>query len=183
VTDRTALGAALLTAAVLATGCTGNRELEEVLVDYKNETKLQLALLQAQSEFLTDKGNSVSDKMEALTEDTETLDAEFSIYANRPAAIKLEVYEYVSEESTLVAADQTQFATHVEDSVHQFEETRNQSLGAQLAAMQTNLDYHAEFMEFVFTYQDSVNAVFAARFDSRPWYESLIGKWQTQNTP
>jgi hypothetical protein len=183
VTGRTALGATLLAVAVLATGCTGNRDLEEVLVDYKNETKLQLALLEAQSEFLTDKGNSVSDKMEALTEDTETLDAEFSIYANRPAAIKREVYEYVSEESTQVAADQAQFVAHVEDSMRRFGDTRNESLRGQLAAMQANLDYHAEFMEFVFTYQDSVNAVFAARFDSRPWYESLIGKWQTQNTP
>jgi hypothetical protein len=183
VTRRTATGAVLLAAAVLTSGCTGNRELEETLIDYKNETKLQLALLQAQSEFLTDKGNSVSGKMEALTEDTETLDAEFSIYANRPAAIKREVYQYVSAESTQVNEDQTRFVDHVEDSLLQFKQNRNENLGAQLATMQATLEYHAEFMEFVFTYQDSMNALFAARFDSRPWYESLIGKWQTQNTP
>jgi len=177
------VGAALLAATILATGCTGNRDLEEVLVDYKNETKLQLALLEAQSEFLTDKGNTVSDKMEALAEDTETLDAEFSIFANRPDEIKREVYQYVSEESTKVADDQMQFVNQVDDSVRMFRETRNESLGAQLASMQASLDYHAEFIRFVFVYQDSVNELFAARFDSRPWYESLIGKWQSQNTP
>lgn len=178
-----AVALSVLGAGVLLSGCTGNRDLEEQLVAYKNESKLQLALLEKQSAFLTEKGTTVGDKMDALTEDTETLSAEFSIYLNRPDEIKREVYAYVTEESTAVAQDQALFSQQMDESIDRFRRSRNETLDARLGAMQATLDYHAEFMRFVFTYQDSVNAVFAARFDSRPWYQSVIGKWETQNTP
>jgi len=180
---RLAAGALLLAAGALVGGCSGNRDLQEALIAYKNESKLQVALLQEQSRFLTEKGNTVGEKMEALTEDTETLAAEFSVYANRPGEIKREVYEYVSSESTAVADDQALFVEQTDQSLDRFGQDRNENLDSQIGAMQATLDYNADFVRFVFTAQDSINAVFAARFDSRPWYESVIGKWETQNTP
>ena len=35
-----------------------------------------------------------------------------------------------------------------------------------------------EFVRFVMTYQDTVNIAFASRFDQKPWYTSILGRWE-----
>jgi hypothetical protein len=44
--------------------------------------------------------------------------------------------------------------------------------------MERTLEAKDEFFRFVFSEQDSINMEFAARFESRPWYESVLGRWE-----
>ena len=47
-----------------------------------------------------------------------------------------------------------------------------------LLELEETLLEHASFVRFVTGEQDSINYIFAARFDSRPWYQSILGKWE-----
>jgi hypothetical protein len=49
---------------------------------------------------------------------------------------------------------------------------------ARLEEFKKKVDEHEEFVNFVTAQQDSINRVFATRLDSRPWYESILGKWE-----
>jgi hypothetical protein len=51
-------------------------------------------------------------------------------------------------------------------------------LQTKVDTMEQDLAQHVAFVNFVATEQDSINRVFATRFDSRPWYQSYMGKWE-----
>ena len=164
------------------TGCQANRELQEGLVELKNITRLQLMLLDRHNEFLTQKLEKVALNLEALEATNAKLTREFAVYTARPDAIKREILEEVDFRAAEAAENQRFFTQAFAERLNNKEAALGQILTQSIQSMQNKLDYEDEFFRFVFSQQDSVNGEFANRFDSRPWYESLLGKWKTEQS-
>ncbi len=164
--------------AILFAGCGANREMQAELVNLKSSTKKQLDLLKQQNQFLNRKLNTVNEKVDELTDLTNSLRTELSTYANRPDEVKLEIIEEVNTRFAAIAKSQKDFEDQVQTAFQDQAQQVNQKLDNQLAEMNKTLNKHTAFVQFVAAEQDSINRVFANRFDSRPWYQSIIGKWE-----
>jgi hypothetical protein len=173
---RTMWGGALLLLAV--SGCGVNRELQEQFVDLKNEFNLQLALLNRHGEFLEKKVAAIETKLAEAERVDRELSGGLAAYIARPDEVKREVL-----------ADATAEARRAEERQAAYLAAFQQRLGARRADIhrraheaisQTHrtLDDRERLFRFVFTAQDSVNRVFASRFDQRPWYQSVLGRWE-----
>ena len=179
---------AFLGVAILFAGCGADREMQADLVNLKSSTKKQLDLLKQQNQFLNRKLNTVNEKVDELTSLTTNLRAELSTYANRPEEVKLEIINEVNTRFAAIAKNQDEFKEQVQTAFQDQSKKINDDLAAELEAMNKTLNKHTAFVQFVAAEQDSINRVFANRFDSRPWYQSIIGKWEDReraaaNTP
>ena len=168
---------AVLGVGIALSGCQGNRQMQQDIVNLQNTTKKQLDLLKQQNEFLNRKMNTVNTNVATLTEKTDQLSAELSTYANRPEEVKLEIISEVNTRFEAIAAQNKEFQDEVNANFKGQQEQIDLKLQTQLDLMTKTLDKHTAFVNFVATEQDSINRVFANRFDSRPWYQSIIGKW------
>jgi len=169
---------AFLGVVILLTGCQANREMQAELVNLKTRTKKQLDLLKQQNEFLNRKMNTVNENVDNLTKLTKKMREELTSYANRPDEVKLEIINEVNARSAAMAADQKKFQEEMQQAFQEQSKKINEELAAKLAEMDKTLNKHTAFVKFIAAQQDSINRVFANRFDSRPWYESIIGKWE-----
>lgn len=169
---------AFLGVAILFAGCGADREMQAELVNLKSSTKKQLDLLKQQNQFLNRKLNTVNEKVDELTELTTNLRAELSTYANRPEEVKLEIINEVNTRFAAIAKNQDEFKEQVQTAFQDQSKKINDDLATELEAMNKTLNKHTAFVQFVASEQDSINRVFANRFDSRPWYQSIIGKWE-----
>ena len=167
-----------MTTALALTGCQANRELLEGLVELKNDSSLQLMLLDRHNQFLISKVEKVTRNLEALEAINARLSREFAVYTSRPDAIKRDILGDVSFRASEAAEKQRLFTEEFSDRLNKKETALNQILTQNIQSIQKTLDYEDEFFRFVFTMQDSINREFATRFDSRPWYQSLLGKWE-----
>jgi DNA anti-recombination protein RmuC len=179
---------AFLGVAILFAGCGADREMQADLVNLKSSTKKQLDLLKQQNQFLNRKLNTVNEKVDELTELTTSLRTELSTYANRPEEVKLEIINEVNTRFAAIAKNQDEFKEQVQTAFQDQSKKINDDLATELEAMNKTLNKHTAFVQFVAAEQDSINRVFANRFDSRPWYQSIIGKWEDReraatNTP
>lgn len=178
--------ALVLGVGISLSGCQGNRQMQQDLVNLQNTTKKQLDLLKQQNEFLNRKMNTVNTNVAELTEATETLRAELATYANRPEEVKLEIISEVNTRFEAIAAQNKEFQAEVLTNFDTQRKDIDQRLQVQIDDMTKTLNKHTAFVKFVASEQDSINRVFANRFDSRPWYQSIIGKWddmeRTQKT-
>lgn len=159
-------------------GCTGNRDLQQLLLDIRNENRMQLSLLDKQAEFLNQKTNLIERKIGGIAEDTEWLNEEFLIYTARPEEIREEVLTRVDEQLGQLRQDQADFQADLSAEFSRYEMDYETKLTSALDAMQATLDYKASFLRFVFTEQDSLNREFASRFDAKPWYHSVLSTWE-----
>ncbi len=169
---------AVLGVSVALTGCQANREMQAELVNLKSSTKKQLDLLKQQNEFLNRKLNTLINKVDDLSASNDKLSTELSTYANRPEEVKLEIISEVNTRFAAIAEKQNQFQSQMQDQFKQETDKLQDQMDTQLAEMQKTLNKHTAFVKFVAAEQDSINRVFANRFDSRPWYQSIIGKWE-----
>ena len=168
---------AVLGVGVALSGCQGNRQMQQDIVNLQNTTKKQLDLLKQQNEFLNRKMNTVNTNVAALTQKTDDLSANLSTFANRPDEVKLEIISEVNTRFEAIAAQNKEFQGEVLANFSGQQEQIDKKLQTQIDLMTKTLDRHTEFVNFVASEQDSINRVFANRFDSRPWYQSIIGKW------
>ncbi len=169
---------AILGVGAALSGCQANREMQAELVNLKSSTKKQLDLLKQQNEFLNRKLNSLTTKVDDLTKANSDLSDQLATYANRPEEVKLEIISEVNTRFQAIAESQKQFQQDVQDQFDQETQKLDKKLDTQLADMNKTLNKHTAFVKFVASEQDSINRVFANRFDSRPWYQSIIGKWE-----
>lgn len=168
--------------AVLAglTGCAQDRQLQQDLLDYKNETTLTLMLLEDQNDFLMDKLDTVSEAVDAVDESDSRLQRNFSAYSRRPDEIKQEILDEVDTRAGVVEEQQERFAAESARKLDELDQSLDTHLSDAVAVMQASLDHEDSFFRFVFGLQDSVNLEFAQRFDRKPWYESVIGRWEAE---
>lgn len=172
---------ALIVAMAGLTGCQArNRDLEQELVDIKNAARLNEMLLERQSEFLTNKVDLVTQQIDKLEEDNHRLSRDFSIYAARPEEVKHEVLTEVDVKTDQATKAQEDFRREFTQKLNQRAADLDAKSREAISDYMDTLNADDRFFRFVFTEQDSLNRIFAARFENRPWYESILGKWESQ---
>jgi cell division protein FtsB len=176
--ERRLITLAILGVTLATTGCQKQREMEQELLDLSQKVPRQFQLLKQQNEFLNRKVNTLNEKVEELTKSNATLSEELATYANRPDEVKLEIISEVNSRLLAAAKDQTDFKARMEEKINAKFTEVDERMDEEFAEMQVTLTHHTEFVQFVATEQDSLNRVIANRIDSRPWYQSIIGKWE-----
>lgn len=163
-----------------AVGCQGDRELQQELLNLKNESTLQLELLERHSAFLTEKTDMVEKQVDALADSDRRLSHDVAVYTARPDQIRKEILDEVDQRGELAAERRERF----KEEILQRLDDRGDELTAKaqeaVDQYQAVLDRERAFIDFVFTQQDSMNQVYANRFADRPWYESILGTWEAR---
>lgn len=163
--------------ALAAAGCQGDRELQQELLNYKNDSRFQLELLDRHDQFLKEKMSDTQDMLAKVEASDHQLSRDFKSYASRPGQIKKEIVEDTAQRAQQIAAEELDFVEEVNGKLDsadaRFDEEVTQT-GNEIA---DRLKSEGRFFDYVMTAQDSLNLAFARRFDSRPWYESVLGKW------
>jgi len=158
-------------------GCQQQRQMQADLMNLQQSVPKQFQLLKQQNEFLNRKVNTLNEKVEELTKANSTLSEELATYANRPDEVKIEIIKEVNTRFAAIAKAQSEFEANVTQTLDSRNAEITEKLDTEFADMNKVLDHHTAFVKFVASQQDSINRVFANRMDSRPWYESIIGKW------
>lgn len=176
-TRRLVLPVAALVLAAAVSGCTGNQQLEAELHRFRDSSKSQLDLLKKQNELLNRKLNDMNETVDEFADTGDRLSTELATYVNRPEEVKLEIITEVNNRFGGIATGQEEFKEDINEMFEQETAAIKADVEQNVEEMQNTLTQHISFVQFVATQQDSINRVFANRFDSRPWYESVLGKW------
>ena len=150
---------------------------EAEMATYRETAKAQLDSLSAQNATLNKSLNEMNARVDKLQDANDRMAAELAAYKELPD-MRLEIIPEVTSRFQLVSAAQDQFVKSLRDSVTLRATATQDTMQARVAGMQNMLAEHISFVQFVATEQDSINRVFANRFDSRPWYVSFMGKWE-----
>lgn len=168
----------LVCAAGVLAGCQGNRELKAEMVNVRDRANVQMDQLKKRNELLNRKLNDMADRVTQLQESNDRLSTELAQYATRPEEVKLEIITEVNTRFAAMAKGHDDFVTDINGRFQTKSEEIEADLDEQLSTIEETLLKHAAFVRFVSSEQDSINRVFANRFDSRPWYQSILGKWE-----
>ena len=160
------------------TGCQQIRQNQQDIVTLKNLVNRDLELLKRQNTFINRKVNKLQESVEEASEISQDLREELATYANRPEEVKLEIITEVNSRFAAFAKANADFQAEVTQLFQTQREQIDERLDTSLSEMEKTLNNHTAFVQFVAAEQDSINRVFANRFDSRPWYQSIIGKWE-----
>ena len=160
------------------TGCQQVRQNQADIVALTNTVNRDLELLKRQNTFMNRKLNKLQESVEEATEVSKDLREELSTYANRPDEVRLEIINDVNTRFAQISKSNEEFKAAVNEQFADHTAATKERLDTSLAEMEKILNNHSAFVQFVATEQDSINRVFANRFDSRPWYQSIIGKWE-----
>ena len=158
-------------------GCTGTAETRAELFRIRDRSKGQMDILKRKNELLNRELNDMKDQVNELQESNDRLSAELGEYAARPEEVKLEIITEVNTMFSGVVNSQQDFKAQVEATLEEKTAVIEADLVEGLAKMEKTLIQHGDFVHFVTSEQDSINRVFAMRFDNRPWYQSVLGKW------
>jgi chromosome segregation ATPase len=164
--------------ALAASGCNGTRELEAELGNVRTRTRDQLDVLKKQNELLNRRLNDMNSRVDKLSDSNDRLSTDLTTYSTRPDEIKIEILTEVNTRFSFIATRQQEFEAQVDTLLLHRTASIADSLQTGLAAMEKTLAQHSTFVHYVAAEQDSINRVFANRFDSRPWYQSYMGKWE-----
>ncbi|HET9233923.1 MAG TPA: hypothetical protein VFP10_07280 [Candidatus Eisenbacteria bacterium] len=172
--------ACLLILAALA-GC-GNdvKKLETQVVNFKTELDPEMQLLTRHSKFLKKKAETIAAKVDKLEADQAQLTAQLYALTSAPAAVKHDILAVVESQSDSLAMFQSAALQEFGRFLDQRDAAVQQTLAAQAESLNAELAKADEFVRFVFSYQDTVNNNFASRFDQKPWYTSILGRWEAQ---
>lgn len=172
---------AVLGAAVVLSGCEGTRELRAQMNNVRSQSESKASVLKKQNELLNRKLNDMNARVQELQESNDRLATELSSYITRPEEVKLEIITEVNTRFAGIAQQQDNFQTELTEAFTTKTAEIEQNLDSQLEEIGNTLEQHSNFVQFVSAEQDSINRVFANRFDSRPWYQSFMGKWDDMN--
>jgi hypothetical protein len=165
-------------AALLAAGCSGSRDFEAELGTVRSTTRTQLDVLKKQNELLNRKLNDMNARVDEIQVSNERLSTDLTTYASRPDEIKIEILTEIQTTFQSLAARQQEFEANTDSLLATETRVIAESLEVKLADVDKSLAQHSAFVHFVSSEQDSINRVFANRFDSRPWYQSILGRWE-----
>jgi predicted nuclease with TOPRIM domain len=159
-------------------GCQGNRELRAEMINVRDRAAAQMDRMKKENELLNRKLNDMNETVGKLQDSNDRLSTELTNYATRPEEVKLEIITEVNTRFSAMAKGQDDFVKDLNDRFDTKTAAIESDLDNQLAAISDTLNDHSMFVHFVASQQDSINRVFASRFDSRPWYQSILGKWE-----
>jgi cell division protein FtsB len=169
------IGAGFILASVA--GCTGAADTRAELFRIRDRSKSQMDILKRKNELLNRQLNDMNEQVAELQESNDRLSAELGEYAARPEEVKLEIITEVNTMFSGVVTSQQDFKAQVDATVEEKTAAIEAELAEGLANLEKTLIQHGDFVHFVTSEQDSINRVFALRFDNRPWYQSVLGKW------
>lgn len=173
----------LLPVLALATaGCQGDRELQQEMLNYKNDTRYQLEVLNRHDQFLKEKMAGTQDMLAKAEASDRELSRDFRSYSSRPDEIKKEIVEDAAQRADRFAAQEADFLREIDGKLDSADARLQENLDRAGNEIADRLNSEGEFFDYVMSAQDSVNQVFARRFDSRPWYESVLGKWSEKKS-
>jgi outer membrane murein-binding lipoprotein Lpp len=176
--DRRLVPFAALAVGLLLAGCEGTQQIEIELNNVKETTKSQMDIIKKQNELMNRKLNDINEKLRELQETNDRLSGDLAAFASRPEEIKLEIISEVNSRFVGAAKTQEDFKAEVTELFQKRMSEIEESMKQEIEDMEKTLAQHSAFGSFVAGEQDSINKVFASRFDSRPWYQSYIGKWE-----
>jgi chromosome segregation ATPase len=147
------------------------------MINVRDRARAEMDVLKKQNELLNRKLNDMNQRVTELQESNDRLSAELANYATRPEEVKLEIIGEVNTRFAAMAKGHDDFVSQINQEFADRTTGIETDLDDQLAEMEKTLSQHSAFVQFVAAEQDSINRVFATRFDSRPWYQSVLGKW------
>ena len=170
------LGVAVL--AVLY-GCGNNsKKLESQVAGFKSEMDPQIQLMTRHSKFLKKKAETIAAKVDKIEAEQAQLNAALGALTAEPGAAKRDILAFVDAKSESTARFQKATLQEFGRFLDQRDVLVRQTLKAQDDSLQAALAKTDEFIRFVMTNQDTVNQAFASRFDQKPWYTSILGRWE-----
>ena len=169
-------------------GCSGNQEVRAEMINIRDRSNAQMDLLKKSNELMNRKLNRMSERVSDLQDSNDRLSTELAEYATRPEEIKLEIITEVNTRFAAMAKGHDDFVDNLNSRFDTKTAEIEGELNSSLEDLAVTLTKHAAFVRFVSSEQDSINRVFATRFDNRPWYQSVLGKWEDmdrnrQDTP
>jgi hypothetical protein len=161
-------------------GCAKNQDIQAELAKVRETTMAQMDSLRKTNEALNKQLNAMNAQVDEVTRSSELWIPQLAANMNRPDSIRVEILNEVNTRFTYLATRQKEFEGVVDTLFTARSKAISDTLAVKLVEMDKTLAQHAAFVQFVAGEQDSINRVFANRFDSRPWYQSIIGRWQDQ---
>jgi hypothetical protein len=159
-------------------GCNDTKKLETQVTSFKAEMDPQIQLMTRHSKFLRKKAETISGKVDKIEAEQAQLNQTLAALRSEPAAAKRDILAFVDAKSESTAefqkASLQEFGRFLEERDAQVKAT----LKAQDDSLRAALGKTDEFVQFVTTYQDTVNLAFAQRFDQKPWYTSILNRWE-----
>jgi len=163
---------------LVMTGCDKNAGVRDELFRIRDNNKAEMDILKKRNEMLNRELNDLKETADKLQDSNDRLSLELTNYATRPDQVKLEIITEVNTRFASIANSQQAFIDQVNQSFAAVDTAINADLEAGLAELEETLVEHTALVRFVTGEQDSINHIFASRFDSRPWYQSILGKWE-----
>lgn len=173
--------ALILGMGVATAGCGHmTRDAQQALLDYKNQARFELEWAKTQIEFLNKKVVQVEEKLDQAARLDAQVNRDMAYYQARPDEIKREILREVDERAQELQERRSAFEAQLASDLDARVTAYDDSLVVRRHLIHDELDYNQRFVDFVMSSQDSINREFAYRFDSRPWYENVIGSWDSK---
>lgn len=175
------IAAFLLILAALA-GC-GNpaEKMQAQVTTFKSELDPEMQLLSRHSKFLKKKAETIAAKVDKLEADQAQIVSQLYALTSQPEAVKRDITALLEAQQDTLVRFQRATLQDFGRFLDQRDAAVQQRLAAQADSLNAELAKADEFVKFVFAYQDSVNHLFAGRFDQKPWYTSILGRWEAQH--
>jgi len=171
------LAIGLLSVAALL-GCNESKKLEEQVTGFKSEMDPQIQLMTRHSKFLRKKAETIAAKVDKIEAEQAQMNQALGALTSEPGAAKRDVLGLVDAKADSTARFQKSALQEFSRFLDQRDAAIQATLKAQDDSLRAALGATDEFIRFVMTDQDTVNQAFAQRFDQKPWYTSILGRWE-----
>jgi archaellum component FlaC len=161
---------------LLQSGCS-NKGPDPAFTKLQEQSTEQLVALKKHHEILNKKLNRINERVGKLQKSHEKFSQDLATYVARPDTMTMLIVTEVNKRFSSVLENQVSFVDTVSSAVKKRMSEMEGKATVQLDEFKKQVDEHDQFVHFVTAQQDSINRVFAVRLDSRPWYESILGKW------
>ena len=158
-------------------GCNDTKKLETQVTAFKAEMDPQIQLMTRHSKFLRKKAETISAKVDKIEADQAQINQTLAALSAAPGAAKRDILAFVDAKAETTARFQKSTLQEFGRFLDERDALVTQELKAQDDSLRAALAHTDEFVRFVMTYQDTVNTAFASRFDQKPWYTSILGRW------
>jgi len=159
-------------------GCNDSKKLEGQVTAFKAEMDPQIQLMTRHSKFLRKKAETIAGKVDKIEAEQAQMSATLGALQAAPGAAKRDILGIVDAKADSTARFQKAALEDLSKLLDQRDALVQQTLKAQNDSLTAALAKADEFVRFVMTNQDTVNQAFASRFDQKPWYTSILGRWE-----
>ena len=159
-------------------GCNDTKKLETQVTTFKAEMDPQIQLMVRHSKFLKKKAETIAAKVDKIQAEQAQINATLGALRAAPGAAKQDILAFVDLKVDSTARFQRASLQEFGTFLDQRDALVQQKLKAQDDSLKAALAKTDEFIRFVMTNQDTVNNAFASRFDQKPWYTSILGRWE-----